>query len=349
MSTPHHNSDDDNSRDDENPIGGYDSVPTPLALSYLQLIRLPNVFTAVADVLMGFLFTHESLDPLSVCAALVLSSSLLYMAGMILNDVFDIEIDRKERPERPLSSGRISIRVASCLGAGMLFAGIVAAGLASYLANDLRCGFVGLLLAVMIVGYDLVFKRTMFGPLAMGLCRFLNVLLGMSAAVIPLIDEPAVWTTPNFVAAGGIGVYIMGVTWFAKKEAEQSPRGQLLFGIFFIYQGLALLAGLWHWRNFEQFKGLNSLAEAPHRWFLLWALLAMGITWRCWRAVANPAPKYVQSAVQFAIYSLIVLDAVVCVAATGIQEPAFGGIPGPILIIALLLPTMGLGRLIYST
>ncbi len=66
---------------------------------YLQLVRLPNVFTAMADVLMGYLFTHDPapLPTLKLPAdfwALLLASSSLYCAGMVLNDVNDIEADR---------------------------------------------------------------------------------------------------------------------------------------------------------------------------------------------------------------------------------------------------------------
>ena len=32
----------------------------------------------------------------------------LYAAGMVLNDAFDAELDARERPERPIPSGRIS-------------------------------------------------------------------------------------------------------------------------------------------------------------------------------------------------------------------------------------------------
>ena len=54
---------------------------------------------------------------------LLLGSALMYMAGMVLNDVFDVEVDRVERPERPLPSGRIAVGWARWLGFEMLFVG----------------------------------------------------------------------------------------------------------------------------------------------------------------------------------------------------------------------------------
>ena len=77
--------------------------------AWLQLLRLPNVFTAVADVTMGFLVTPTGFEPKQNFALLVVASSLLYLSGMVLNDVFDAEIDADERPERPIPSGRVSL------------------------------------------------------------------------------------------------------------------------------------------------------------------------------------------------------------------------------------------------
>ena len=37
-----------------------------------------------------------------------MASTLLYWSGMVWNDYFDLEQDRKERPGRPLASGRIT-------------------------------------------------------------------------------------------------------------------------------------------------------------------------------------------------------------------------------------------------
>ena len=123
----------------------------PLA-SYLELLRLPNVFTAVADVAMGFFFVavplnqhagmiipgcawafsddpQRSLLPIGMwtLGLLAAASALLYSAGMVLNDVFDVELDREEQPDRPLPSGRISLGSARWLGWQLLTLGIMLA------------------------------------------------------------------------------------------------------------------------------------------------------------------------------------------------------------------------------
>ena len=153
--------------------------------AYLQLMRVPNVFTAVADVTMGFLFVSYRLERWPTYLMLVLASASLYLAGMVLNDVFDVEQDRRERPARPIPSGRVPIGPARRLGFALLASGVVsgwAAGLLGEVAEPWRVGGVATLLALLVVWYDATLKRTPFGPLAMGGCRLLNVLLGMTAA-----------------------------------------------------------------------------------------------------------------------------------------------------------------------
>src|SRR6476646_9795012 len=116
-----------------------DQVPRYERLrAFLQLCRAPNVLTAAADVLMGYLFTHPDLEPRVVSLLLIAASCLFYTAGMVLNDVFDLEIDARERPQRPLPSGRVSVRVAGRLGAALLLVGGALAWLASSFSGQYR-------------------------------------------------------------------------------------------------------------------------------------------------------------------------------------------------------------------
>ncbi len=58
--------------------------------SWAQLVRLPNVFTVIADVSAAFLLVAHGPVPISRFALIVLAGIALYWAGMILNDVFDV-------------------------------------------------------------------------------------------------------------------------------------------------------------------------------------------------------------------------------------------------------------------
>lgn len=305
------------------------------SLAWWQLLRLPNVFTALADVAMGFLLTHSAAKPRDQFAAMATASACLYLAGMVLNDFFDRHLDARERPERPIPSGRVSAGAARTLGFCLLGAGLAAGGAASLLAGETRSVLVALALAAAIVAYDGWLKRTPLGPLAMGACRSLNVLLGMSAATA--------WHPMYWIVAAGIGTFIAGVTWFARTEAIESQRGQLALATVVLLAGLAILAWYPSWRtpDLTELSWPHYALQMGQQWYLFWGVLAVLLGWRAARAIVDPSPLNVQRAVRNCIMSLIVLDAAVCV---GVRGPYYGA-----TIVLLIFPAMLLGRWVYST
>lgn len=326
--------------------------PAPLLLSYLRLFRLPNVFTAMADVAMGYLFVEHTIVRIDVFLCLVGASSLLYTAGMVLNDVYDLEVDAKERPGRPLPSGRISAAWAKWLGYELLLVGLALGWLAGIgmfglTAAGFKSGTVATALALCIVLYDVGLKKTFAGPLGMGACRFLNVLLGMSIHGASRLGGPEDldifriigFSPPELMIAGGIGVYISGVTWFARSEAEKSNPLQLAFGMAVMIGGVVMLAFFPDASPQDiilQFKNNNK-----YIWYLLLLLVTLTPLRRCGAAVLNPTPQRVQIAVKLSIMTLIVLDAAVVMAVAG-PYYALG-------VLALLGPAWLLGKWVYST
>lgn len=285
-----------------------------------ELFRLPNLFTAMADIFLGFLFTHETLEPWPEFALLLVASCLLYTAGMVLNDVFDRDIDAQERPGRPIPSGRVSLGLARALGFGMLSLGALAGWAAGMLSGEARSGLTATALAGAVLAYDWLLKRTPLAPLAMGACRALNVLLGMSLA-----DGP--WLAIHFAVAGGLGIYIVGVTWFARTEARQSSRLRLALSTAVLVAGIMLLGKFPEFVTPDvEFVSLPRFAQgAPgiqNNWQFFWILMAVMVGWRCLLAVMDPSPFRVQSAVRHCLRSLIILDAMACVAVRG---PWVGG------------------------
>jgi 4-hydroxybenzoate polyprenyltransferase len=335
----------------------YRPHPIDRLFDLAELVRLPNVFTAVADVLMGFLFVRMfSTDDGPLLCWLVAASALLYAAGTTLNDVFDYVRDLEERPERPLPSGRIRRGTAAAIGWGLLACGVASAGAAAYCAQSWRPAIVGALLAGAIVFYDVFLKRTFLGPLGMGACRMLNVLLGMSVLT-------AAWAVPSYWVAGAIGLYVVGITWFARDEAGQSSRVQLASALVVMLSGLGMLAALAvilpdNSKEVQlpvagQAVAISELAMEAQwpiqlpihrmgdRWFVLIGALAILSAWRCLRAVAQPQARLVRQAVGQAILALVILDAAACFA---IRDTA-----GSIAIALLLVPTMLLSQLLPST
>ena len=144
--------------------------------AYLELLRPPNVTTAVGDVLAGF--AVAGLGRPWILPWLLASTMCLYAGGVVLNDVFDLPIDRVERPERPIPSGRVSRQRAAILGSALLASGVAFAALGRPAA-----GIVAGATAACILLYDAWGKRqTWVGPVNMGLCRAGNLMLGVAAA-----------------------------------------------------------------------------------------------------------------------------------------------------------------------
>lgn len=315
----------------------------------MRLFRLPNVFTAIADITMGYAIIHQGFAPAGPFVALLLASACLYTAGMVLNDVFDVEQDRKERPHRPLPSGQISLATARIAGFGLLAIGVLLGGAAGYLpgyavgfepAYPWRSGAVAGLLALCIVLYDAILKRTPVGPVAMGLCRFFNVLLGMSCAALEKTDaQIATLYYPRgyLLIAAGLGVYVLGITLFARTEAKRSNRSQLTTAVAVMGFGLAILLLVeGQIPPAEQFR-----VRQGWIWPGLLLVLATSVGRHCINAIADPTPLKVQWAVKFAILTIISINAAVALLGVG-PYYALG-------IFALVVPTMLLGKFVYST
>ena len=310
-------------------------------LDYLRLLRVANVFTALADVLMGYACVERQLAPLLPLAGLLATSALLYLAGMVLNDVFDLETDRQERPERPLPAGRIAWRAARRWGFALLLAGVAAGWATAVVAQPDgalgRSGWVAALLAGCILAYDGGIKATRLGPVLMGGCRSLNVLLGASLAAGGGLAPGLLAFPPHaLVAAAGLGVYVAGVTWYARREAAASEGWQLAGAILVMLGGMALL-GLLHRSLPPGFR-----PTLPEQWWLLMlGLLGLPIARRCAMALADPQPARVQAAVKHCLMSIIVLDAAVVFLVAG------GG--AALGVLSLLMPALLVGRWVYST
>jgi 4-hydroxybenzoate polyprenyltransferase len=283
---------------------------------YLQLMRPANIVTAMADILAGFAAAgRPGLAPLPW---LLLATVGLYGGGVVLNDVFDRNLDAVERPERPLPSGRATLRAASLLGMALLAAGVVAASMAS-----LTSGSLALAIAALALLYDAWGKHQKFlGPLNMGACRGLNLMLGVSALPAALGQR---WYLALIPVA-----YIAAITAVSAGEVHGGKRGTGLLA-------LGLLGGV--------FVALLALAVTPEFRLVallpFLALLAVRVLPPFWRATLDPQPGATRAAVKAGVLSLIVLDAAI---AAGYAGPLYG-----LLVLALLFVAARLARLFAVT
>src|SRR5215204_6788623 len=178
----------------------------PKAGDVADLVRLPSVLSVPGDVLLGTTSARGE-HPLRI-AGLTAASSCLYMAGMALNDYADRDVDAKERPKRPIPSGRLSAQFALRLASGLSAASL---GLA-YTAGGRRALEVALPLAATVWAYDLALKKTPWGPLSMAACRSLDILMG------------SLGSRKSWPAAGVVGGHTFLITVVSRREAQGGTR-----------------------------------------------------------------------------------------------------------------------------
>ena len=176
---------------------------------YLQLVRLPGIFTAFSNVLIGYFFSFSFNSEVIFLPYLLATSGMLFCSGMIFNDYFDYNLDKKERSFRPLPSGKISKQNALLIGFIFL---ILANISAFFLGFDSL--IISLILSCMILFYNLKLKSISFlGILNLSVIRMLNILLGFS--IIGISFEFIQYLFP-------LGIFIVGISILAKNEIKSN-------------------------------------------------------------------------------------------------------------------------------
>ncbi|MEX1011168.1 MAG: UbiA-like protein EboC [Balneolaceae bacterium] len=281
------------------------------ARAWLELSRPANIVTAFADILAGVSIAGGGLyllggSPVGLAEGtgwLLLATFGLYGGGVVLNDVFDAELDQMERPERPIPSGRVTVVAAAIYGAGLLLLGLMAA-----LQVSMVSGGVALAVIAAILIYDIRAKKGDFtGPLVMGLCRSGNLLLGMSVVPSALIQTAWIGLMPL--------LYIFAVTLVSRGEVH---GGSEKFG------NIALLLLL---LVYTQFFLISYLVPDFH---LAWSLVVLAIHLYIvvppfLKVATDPTPERCGLAVKTGIISLITLNAALA-----------AGFSGPVMAILIL-------------
>lgn len=281
--------------------------------AYLQMMRPANIITAWADILAGFAASGFLLSSdwqvttnMMPLTWLLLATTGLYGGGVVFNDVFDAELDAKERPERPIPSGRASVNEATLLGSVLLVLGVVAAAQVSWLSAGIAA-----CIAVAALLYDALSKHhSVIGPLNMGLCRGGNLMLGVSAV-------PAILGEYWFLAVIPV-VYIAAITTLSQGEVHGGKRTTGIVALLLIITVIAGLLGLGILKNYQVLAALPFIT-----------LFAIRVLLPFFNAYREPSPEQIRIAVKAGVLSLIVLDATV---AAGFAGLAYG------LIVLCLLP-----------
>ncbi|MFM7318109.1 MAG: UbiA family prenyltransferase [bacterium] len=296
----------------------------------LKLVRLPNVLTAACNSLAGAFCAGVGFDRWPALMAIAFSSMSLYAAGILLNDLFDLEEDRRERPFRPLPSGAVPIWLASTLAS--LFS-VVGCLLASSVSR--HTGHVALALLASVVSYDAFLKKTPAGPWAMGLCRGLNLALGLAFAPLQA------W---GIIAVIGYLIYIAGITYISRQETgiskPQIPRA----GFYLMVTGITCII-----TAYLMLANVDSILKNPTDSAVLSVLLCLLIfltrvksILASWRSVITaPSPETVQNLVKTGIISLPLFDMLLVLARA--NKPA------ALVILAIWITARLTARKLYTT
>lgn len=291
-----------------------------LLLPYIRLLRPANIITAFADILAGGAIVSASLAsfPNPDINWLLLATTGLYGGGVVFNDYFDAELDKKERPERPIPSGGATRKDAFILGTILFIMGI---GI-SFLVN-MMAGIIALLITLFALLYDAKTKHIdLLGPANMGLCRGLNLLLGMSLIPSAMLNNWYLLFIPI--------VYIAAITSVSKGEVHGSGKNPLYIAAFFYLLIFAVVVLL----------GISSdtaLVQSLPFSLLFLVLIFSPLV----KAIKDPSAGKIGIAVKTGILSLIVLNATLAA--------IFAGALYGIIILLLLPASMLLGKFFAVT
>jgi 4-hydroxybenzoate polyprenyltransferase len=298
--------------------------------NYLTLVRFPNLFTLPSNVLAGYISsnTYNTIEINTII--LVISSSVcLYAAGVIFNDVADRQLDRKERPNRPIPSGKISQKSAIILALLLIAISITV----SYFISVATFSIV-LLLITAIILYDFMLKNSLFGPTIMGVTRVLNILLGAS----PNLSNLLVGQVDNVLyrlclICASEFIYIASISALSRYETHKNLSFKLTW-----FHVLLLVIPL----IFGVYATAIGLFNA-NAWFYL---LIFGGFILSTITIANPSnsmtSSMLQKVISLLIIGIIILDAVFI---GGSLDTWYLGMS----TFALLIPTILLGKRFYAT
>ncbi|MEO7779900.1 MAG: UbiA family prenyltransferase [Fibrobacteria bacterium] len=173
------------------------------AMDWIKLARLPNAVTAGVGVWLG----HACLPGPFAFKAAVLGSvamAVLAAAGNMQNDVLDLQVDRINRPDRPLPSGRIAPGIARGAALALYLAAILLASALGGPEGSLTAGMV-LLLCL----YNLKLKTLpLWGNMAVAVLCALAIYL------------PELGRFPDFTAIPVLFAFLTTLAREVAKDAE---------------------------------------------------------------------------------------------------------------------------------
>lgn len=261
----------------------------PKLQTWMTLGRISNLPTVWTNTFAALLLTSSTTAlPIPSSAALILLLtlvSLLYLAGMLLNDFIDSDWDQQHQNPRPIILGLVSRRQVG-FATGILLSLALAALL--YLSQLLDqpqwlLSF-SLVLIGLIFAYNLGHKKYAHSVWFMGGCRSAVYLTAASSLAAP---PELLW-----LCALLLGTYISGLTYLARQE----HRNQILS-----YAPMLLML-----------SPVLLIIYADSIWFWLVLSLWLGwLGWNYWHYLACSTTRQVRTFIGAGLAALPLFDALV--------------------------------------
>jgi heme O synthase-like polyprenyltransferase len=291
------------------------TIPVVKLATFLELGRTSNLPTVWSNVVCGAVLSGAAFSAATM-GVLVIAGSALYVGGMLLNDAFDADVDARERPERPIPSGRVSRREVFAIGLVLLAIGILSIAAASVLgviAHGVGPTLAAIATAAAVVVYNRWHKGRPWSPVVMGLCR--AGLYAMAA-----LSASGALTRPVLLAAAALLLYVIGLTHVARFENASTVAR--IWPALFVLAPLLLLA--------PEVRTLRVALCAA----LLWVWIVYGLS------LARRGGRNIPRAVVSLIAGISLVDA-------ALMAPR--GAVAPVLAVAAFLLTLALQRRIRGT
>lgn len=281
--------------------------------SYFQLVRFPGIFTAFSNILLGFFIYSEFIVDWFDLFSLLATSGFLFLAGMTLNDYFDYNIDKNERPYRPLPSGKISRKAALYLGLALFVAANISASFVGFQAV-----IISIMMTILILAYDIKLKNIKtLGILNLSSIRFLNVILGSS---IVLFNFEIIWISIP------IAIFVAGISILAKTESSVYSRKAKITNLILVLLTIVYVIVLTHDKGFTH-------------WLILGVFVI--VSYLPWMIFKEKSAKTTQKIVTIQLLSIPILD--------GILVMAFSNAIFAIVTLSMIFPAYVILRKLYLT
>ncbi len=159
-------------------------------MSFLNLIRYKNlIIIALMQVFVKYGFFEALNIPLALSdfqfILLLIATVCIAAAGNVINDIYDVDIDRVNKPNKVIVGRKISEKTANYL---FIIFNVLGVGAGFYLANSIeKPAFAGIFILISALLY--LYASYLKGILLLG-NLLVSILVGLSILVVAIFDLP---------------------------------------------------------------------------------------------------------------------------------------------------------------